>query len=566
MVLILTSWIYILFTSVNFGIALGKIIKINTSNFVIVSFLGLFSTTILASLWAFFGRINIEFYLFYLMLNFIVFFRYSIEIKTLYSSFIYELKNLPVALRIILFCITVLIIAQCSTAAYILDNESYYIQTIKWINEYGFVKGLANLHIFLGQTSGWHIAQSAFNFPFINVNFNDLSGFSLLLGNIFAVLKLNSYLSNFDKNYLIIGLFPLLNVFFFQFISAPSPDMPVYILTFILFYYFIEFSENISVESYNLITILVFFILYIKLTSIALLLFPIILLALNFKKLFPKILKISIFGVCILSLFIAKNIIITGYPLFPLTYFKFLELDYSIPEKVIAFNFNEARLYDSFLTKKEFYSTNTFQILKKWLFSPKLKGAANIFTTIIIIIIPIFIKKFYNKRAIWIIYIIIIVQMIILLLSSPQFRFFIHFSIFFSLLIFSILIKQKEKILLCYFGSLLPIAFVLLIPNNFSSLTNNKLIANNSPFLEENIFFPNKNSKSSMSYIMVRKGNMNYNSPENHSFFWETGKGSLPCVNQDQIEYFEKRLLLIPQLRGRSLKDGFYSKKNISNE
>jgi len=113
--------------------------------------------------------------------------------------FIAALKNLKVPLQLFLGAITILIIAQCSTAPYVIDNESYYIQTIKWLNEYGYVKGLANLHIFFGQTSGWHIAQSAFNLSFLYPNFNDLSGFCLLLGNLFAILKLNSYFSNENK-------------------------------------------------------------------------------------------------------------------------------------------------------------------------------------------------------------------------------------------------------------------------------------------------------------------------------------------------------------------------------
>ena len=52
-----------------------------------------------------------------------------------------------------------------------------------------------------------------------------------------------------------------------------------------------------------------------------------------------------------------------------------------------------------------------------------------------------------------------------------------------------------------------------------------------------------------------------YNSPDENTYIWATGDGNLPCVNSKQIEYFEKNLDYIPQLRGATLSDGFYSKK-----
>jgi hypothetical protein len=75
----------------------------------------------------------------------------------------------------------------------LIDNETYYIQTIKWLNEFGFVKGLANLHPFFAQTSGWHILQSAFSFSYLPFSNNDLNGFCLLLGNLFAAFRLQDY-------------------------------------------------------------------------------------------------------------------------------------------------------------------------------------------------------------------------------------------------------------------------------------------------------------------------------------------------------------------------------------
>ena len=565
MLLIFISWFYIFITSINLGFCTNKIVGIKNQNFVITSFLGILSTTLFASIWAIFGRINIEFHSVLLILNLIIFFKFRSEIKLIYNSFYQEFKNLNATLKFFIAAITTLIIAQCSSIPYVIDNESYYIQTIKWLNEYGLVKGLGNLHIFYAQTSGWHIAQSAFNFSFLYKNFNDLSGFCLLLGNIFAIFKLNEYFSTTNKNYLIIGLLPLANVFFFQFISAPSPDIPIYILTFIIFFYFIENFKNTTIENFNLITLLVLFALFIKVTSVALLILPIILLITNFKLFAPKLLPISIFGLLFLSLFIIKNSLLTGYPLFPFTRLE-LDSNHLIPRNVISFFFSEQMRYNYFISESDLNQLSFSQIAIKWLLSSKINAIFNALTILIIAISPFFVSKYFNKKSVWIIYFVVIFQLLILLFTSPQYRFFIHLTLFFSFFIFACWFANKKLIFASYYLSIGLIAVVLFFPVSYKSLTQNKLIGKNSRFSATNILYPHSNSKWKTAFESVQKGNLKFNSPTNNYFFWGSGNGNLPSVNKVQIEYFENYYQVLPQQTTTDLKDGFYAKKLSSNE
>ncbi|WP_290831420.1 hypothetical protein [Flavobacterium sp.] len=483
----------------------------------------------------------------------------------IYNSFYQEFKNLNATLKFFFAAITTLIIAQCSSIPYVIDNESYYIQTIKWLNEYGFVKGLGNLHIFYAQTSGWHIAQSAFNFSFLYKNFNDLSGFCLLLGNIFAIFKLNEYFSTTNKNYLIIGLLPLANVFFFQFISAPSPDIPIYILTFIIFFYFIENFKNTTIDDFNLITLLVLFALFIKVTSVALLILPIILLITNFKSFAPKLLPIISFGLLFLSLFIIKNSLLTGYPLFPFTRLE-LDSNHIIPRNVISFFFSEQMRYNYFISESDLNQLSFSQIAIKWLLSSKINAIFNALTILIVAISPFFIFKYFNKKSVWIIYFVILFQLLILLFTSPQYRFFIHLTLFYSFFIFACWFANKKLIFASYYLSIGLIAVVLFFPISYKSLTENKLIGKNSRFSATNILYPHNNSKWTTTFDSVQKGNLKFNSPTNNYFFWGSGNGNLPSVNKVQIEYFEKYYQVLPQQTTTDLKDGFYAKKLSSNE
>ncbi|WP_395053009.1 LIC_10190 family membrane protein [Flavobacterium sp.] len=566
MFLILLSWIYILLTAVNLGYLVQRIALIKNNNFVITSFLGLFLATVLGSLFAIFYRINIEFHLMLFSINLILVIKFKNEIKQVYSSLFKEIKSFIFPLKIIFVTLTLLIIAQCATKPYIIDNESYYIQTIKWINEYGFVKGLANLHLFFGQTSGWHISQSIFNFSFLYKNFNDLSGFCLLLGTLFSIQKLNNYFKNESKIDLIFGLFPLANVFFFQFISAPSPDIAVYVLTFIVFYLFIENYKECSTSNFNLISLLILYILFIKTISIVLIIIPVVLLTRNFKILKTNLIPVTLFSLIVLILFLVKNIILTGYPLFPTTLFANDSLNYEVPKNLMAFYFNKSMLYEFFLTTEELNSLTNFQIFLKWIGMSRLDGIINLSSLLILFISPLFIYKLINKKSIWILYFIIIFQMIVLFFSSPQFRFFIHLILFLSFIIFASLFYKKSTILQFNYLSILMIIIILFFPISYKSLTQNKLISKNSIFLINNLVFPHDNSKVKNTYQKIKIGNLIYNSPINNDFFWGNGNGKLPCVNQQQLDYFEKYFNVIPQMRTTNLKDGFYAKKLSPNE
>lgn len=558
MILLLLSWVYILFTTINLGFFLDKILKLKVQNLTFLSILGLFSTTIMASFWAIFGRINFEFHLALLFLNCALFLSHKKAIISIYKNSFLELKSLDKTLKILLGLIALLIVAQCASIPFIIDNESYYIQTIKWINEYGFVKGLGNLHIYLGQTSGWHVLQSAFNLSFIYPNFNDLSGFCLLLGNIFSIQKLDNYFKTKNKTDLVIGLFPLSNILLFQFISAPSPDLPIYVFTFIICSFFLDNYRKISSETFNWISILVLFSLYIKTTSIALSLIPILILFQNYKNL--KIYKITGLALVILFLFIAKNLIITGYPLFPITKNFGLTFDYQIPEKIAAYYYDLTKHFGYSLSKSKFQEMSFPEIFMHWLNLPKLHGFFNKIIIVLIILSPIVIYKFYNKAKFWVLYAVMVLQFILLFMSSPQYRFFMNFILIFSFLLLSLILNKKQIILISFSAFTLLLTILVFTPLNFSLLTKNKHTLESSNFSFKNFVFPYTDTKYDTAFELLKNENLDYYNPTNIDFFWGTGDGPLPCIRKKQLDYFEKKYQVKPQMRSDTIKDGFYAK------
>lgn len=566
MLLICISWLYVLFTVVNLGVIMDKITRSTSDDVVIYSFKGLFITTILASCWAVFGRINWEFHTVLLLLNVAVFLKHQPEIKAIYQSFYKNISTLPRTLALFLGINVLLISAQCASIPFLIDNETYYIQTIKWLNEYGLVKGLANLHIFFGQTSGWHIAQSAFNFSFLYSNFNDLSGFCLVLGNLFAIQKLNAFFTNHTKTYLIVGLLPLANVLLFQFISAPSPDIAVYIISFVVFFYFIENFKNGSIETFKTIVILVLLMLYCKPTSFLMLLLPLILLLIHFKTLSNQLFSSFTMAVLILGLYSTKNTILTGYPLFPLTGWDWNTYDFKVPRELVDFYFNEKRMYRFFLTQEEYQSLSFTQKCAKWFSMNTVNGLFNGLSVLLVVTIPWFIKKFVPQKAFWWLYALMIVQLSVLLMTSPQYRFFIHFNLFFAFALTATVVKSKKVSIPLLYLSILPTIITLFFSVNYSRLTHNQLIWKNSTFSKRNTVFPYQNSKLKTTFHSVKNGNLTYYSPDSNTFFWANGNGALPCVNEVQLNYFGTRFHYVPQLRSKNIKDGFYAKKWFADD
>lgn len=559
MLLILISWIYIALTTICLGVALDKLLRVNNKDIAVAAILGLFSVTVIASVWAVFGRIGLEFHMALLTLNIILGYCFRKSIAGIYHIFWQQLKTLPRSLKVILGINAVLIIAQCASIPYVIDNESYYIQTIKWLNEYGLVKGVANLHVFLAQASGWHITQSALNFSFLYGSFNDISGYCLLLGNIFAITRLAGYFEGGNKHYLIIGLLPLANVLLFQFASAPSPDMPIYVFSFIIFFYIFERYKTMDAGTFTLITLLVLFSLYIKTTAAALILIPMVLFLKDFKALRPALLQCTLAGVAVLALFIIKNTIVSGHPFFPITGYQFAEYDYSLPEHISKLYYSFTKLCAYFVTEKQFESMTASQKFVQWLMLPKLHGLFNKLVTVLVVVLPVIIWKYYNKREVRFLYLVMCAELVLLALSSPQYRFFLNFVMLFSFLIAAVIITNKKIILGMMWLSVGVTAFVLFVPMNLNRFTKNKFVLESSTFSFGNVIYPYKNTKYDTKFTLKVDGNLHYHTPVKMDFFWASGDGPLPCINEKQVKYFFEKHKVLPQLRTESIKDGFYA-------
>lgn len=560
MVLIFLSWILILCFFVTTGTALKAILKIESKGIFITALLGLFTQCFILTCCSFFFKVGFSLFLINFFIQIILFNWKKREIKDQIEDTFLDIKSLANFFKICLLFILLFSLLKCAQLPFIIDNESYYIQTIKWINDYGFVKGLANLHVFLAQNSPFHVLQAGFNFNFLTNRINDLNGLILLLSSTYFIIEFEK---QYKKNHKIhwIGLVMVFNILFFQFINSPSPDLIIILTTQIIIYYYLEKENNLS--NFKISTIFLLSLFFIKITIAP---FGLLLLFIlnNEKK------RILFFGVCsslFITVLILKNIIITGYPLYPTSFCK-VNVDWRIPEETLDF-ISSATINSGYFKGVIIKNSSLLIKLKSWILMPGINRIFNIGMVLLFIVTP-FIKEFKSNRKIKVVYFVLMIHFVLLLLSSPQFRFFLPEFVFLFVLILNAIfhkinIEMNSIRVLLMLLILVPLILIEFV--DYKNFTNNKLHQSKSKVNLGQLNIPEKNSKyPEIHFEKIKEGNLNYYSPEENFFFFGTANGELPCVNKVQIEYFKQKFHYIPQMRTKDLKDGFYSKKVSENE
>jgi hypothetical protein len=224
------------------------------------------------------------------------------------------------------------------------DTYLYHSQNIQWFNKFKLIKGLANLNYRYAFNSWIFPLQSSFLFAGKLIFFP-------LNGILLFVLLLKMYY-DYKKNKNLALLFIIFFIIFkYRFIvSSTSTDLTVFI-----FYFFLIYSVDENLLSNRTWSDIKYIILYsllflcIKLSAFILILpFIFIILYKNKDEIIKNVkIKDIIIGSFIISIWAYRNIITSGYLLFPSNNIFRFATDWSIP---IHFNnFEIENIYDGSL-------------------------------------------------------------------------------------------------------------------------------------------------------------------------------------------------------------------------
>jgi len=257
--------------------------------------------------------------------------------------FIPEIK---VSASLVLFFIFWAIILLTNAGPTMMDDtESYHIQSIKWIQEYGSVPGIVNLHERFGFNSSWFSSVALFSF-----SSKTTGGFTILNSIIslwlcyWFIEKFNQFQKeNNSQAAFAIHLVFIVCLLFWALIKGNATTTNYdYITTSIVLLLFTEvfFSEKASPKIEWIIWPA--YLLTVRLINYTILLLSLFAFILFIKQKQTRQLILPI-AYCLLLIvpFLIRTIIIAGYPFYPATYFDFTNVDWKpdpqITERLLEF-------------------------------------------------------------------------------------------------------------------------------------------------------------------------------------------------------------------------------------
>jgi hypothetical protein len=323
MIVIAAYWLALLPLFLIWGTTVEAILKIRAGHASILQMFGMFALTVALTIAAFFVPLDGIAFLAIILSSGCLGYTLRKRIKANFRLLISQASQLSNPGKVALSTITLIALYKSAQLPSLTDNETYYIQTIKWLNEYGYVKGLANLHLFLGQQSPWHVLQAGLNLSFVTSSINDLNGFILILFAWYILWEYRKKSSLGWFTYTLL-LLPLL----FLFADAPSPDLPVLIFCLIAFYTISHQQED--KYAFLIASIYLLFAVYIKITIAPI----VVVILLYHQKLKRCYLPIAGVVVPLAVLWLARNYLVTGHPFYPFVMPE-LAADWAVPKKLL---------------------------------------------------------------------------------------------------------------------------------------------------------------------------------------------------------------------------------------
>jgi len=351
MISLILIWCYIAIVIIIYGITgvrfLRYLFKIDNQQYpplTIIFILGLCIVTTICGYLSLFINLGLTAFVLTFLAAIFIFIYYYKEIVGLFKEYLNKLFSFKKYLLIIFAFSIFFIVVKSTNPPASVDTGLYHAQAIKWSEEYRVVPGLGNLHGRLAFNFSWFLPSALFSLSFLKIQpFHVLNPLLLIFVLIMSfeagdeIIKGHISFANLLKIAIII---PIILVFKNQ-LSPPNVDMPAALLILVLFIYFIEMLENETPISDGLGPIIVALIAVygctVKLSSIPIMVFGIFI---TLKKIMAKKYTdmLIILGIILIILapWIIRNIILSGYLVYPFQSLDFFNFDWKIPLKAVV--------------------------------------------------------------------------------------------------------------------------------------------------------------------------------------------------------------------------------------
>ncbi len=261
-------------------------------------------------------------------------------------------KENKTALKYIVLVIgvlTIIFLKYASKPVVVYDTYLYHAQAVRWIEEYGIVPGLGNLHNRLAYNSSLLPLQALFSLKFMwgGRSLHSINGFIGLLLISYAVCSLKVlrthkfHGSDFFRIILIFYIVSQNDV-----ISSLNTDFFALAMVLYLLIKWMTLTEEkeTPVEAYVCLCLLCIFSVSLKLSAAMIMLLVLSALVKLIRKRQWKELGIyAVLGILVILPFLIRNVIISGYLIYPYPELDIFSFNWKMPEYTLFYDRNEVK-------------------------------------------------------------------------------------------------------------------------------------------------------------------------------------------------------------------------------
>lgn len=336
------------------------------------------------------------------------------------------------------------------------DTNIYHAQAIRWYEEIGVVKGLGNLQ--------WHFAYNSASFGFaalFSLSFLGFQSFHCTTGYIAAVVCIWAlyYIKDFSSHNQHVTDMCCIAILFYalvNFIGFMSPASD-YATMFFTLYLIARWAEEIEsgkndITAYALLCVLAVFLCTLKLSAgpiVLLAIFPAVHL-IKHKQYKDIVIYLSL-GIVTILPFVIRNVIISGWLLYPFASIDLFHVDWKIPVEYVRIDSAQIKVWAKCLYDITLEDMPMKEWIPIWWSSQERYAKMLIYCDIlgvcldIVILLHRFIKKEKINSSLFLLNFVTILCGVVWFVLAPFIRYGLSFLLALPMLAVGMWFHKKER-------------------------------------------------------------------------------------------------------------------------
>lgn len=353
MITVLLNWGYIFIITYLIGLGFFKLLSVVLKRSFTFTFFssilcGVAVTTVYAQLLSLFCKIGFLANLLLIILCIVTLILYP---HSFYKETLQKIKLAFFSWQGLLYIGLILFIAFYTSRGTIhTDTSLYHAQAIRWYEEYGVVKGLGNLQWHFAYNSSYFAFAALFSLKFLcGQSLHCTTGFIAIILILWSVHHLRGFLTHTSHmcDMCCVGILFYTLVNLTGCVSPASDYASMYMALYLIARWCqtIEQSPN-NIDAFALLSIFSVYVMTLKLSTgllILLVIFPLVCLikAKRIKDIFLY------FGLGFLTAapFLIRNVIISGWLLYPFAAIDLFQFDWKMPERYVTIDSSTIKVW-----------------------------------------------------------------------------------------------------------------------------------------------------------------------------------------------------------------------------